>query len=233
MEEIINTTEPFEPTDPMDPTNPPDPPDPSTDDDDEEEETEKPKPIEVKIIENKKEPVHIKWNGVAWNETWDPFHDLQVCENYSDFAKLLTNISNVVVFKIWSKVINWGFVAIDPKIDVTLKNTIVQTPLTGRRHTVKEYICGNDYEVIITGNLMSILKNTPPLETLLLLRKCAEAQEPIFVASAYLITFNISKLLLKDFKVQQNIKDLPLNTPQYTLTFLSCIDEPVLDSVPI
>ncbi len=41
------------------------------------------------------------------------------------------------------------------KIDVYRKNTIVSTALAGRRGTVKEFIKAEDYDITISGQLIS------------------------------------------------------------------------------
>jgi len=148
-----------------------------------------------------------------WNKAWTEVFDA----NFE--ADSLTNAANLVYFKVPDKL--WMFVLVDPRINVTFTNTIAQTPLIGKKHSIKEYIGGNDYEIVMTGTLMSAFKDAPPLESLALLRQCVETQGRLIVYSGLLLTYGITRVVLKEFKLIQQVKDLALNTPQYSLTFVA------------
>lgn len=80
------------------------------------------------------------------------------------------------------------------KIDVYRKNTIVSTALAGRRGTVKEFIKAEDYDITISGQLISNYWGKPaayPVESLRTLISLMQVEDVIEVSSAYLGFFEI------------------------------------------
>jgi hypothetical protein len=109
-------------------------------------------------------------------------------------------------------------------IDVGLRNTIVKTPLTGRKGTVKEHVCAEDYTVEISGDLVGNTQNAYPLEELRELVKLIETEGQIEIASVFLEAFDIRTCVLEWYKIPQKGAKFA-NTQNFTLYFLS--DTPV------
>lgn len=108
------------------------------------------------------------------------------------------------------------------KIDVTLQNTIVSTALAGRRGTVKEFIKAEDYKITISGQLISTNSGKPtayPVDQLRTLISLMQAEDAIEVSSAYLGFFDVSKVVLKSFTMNQEPKYL--NVQPFKLELLS------------
>lgn len=108
------------------------------------------------------------------------------------------------------------------KIDVQLQNTIVSTALAGRRGTVKEFIKAEDYKIIISGQLINTYLGKPtayPVEQLRTLVSLMQAEDAIEVSSAYLGFFDVSKVVLRSFTMNQEPKYL--NVQPFKLELLS------------
>ena len=67
-----------------------------------------------------------------------------------------------------------------PVIAVSSKKTIVETPLTERRGTVKEYINVQDYEIVVKGFIINE-GNEFPEQKVTMLRRIYEQQAPVSV----------------------------------------------------
>ncbi len=164
---------------------------------------------------------HIPELGAGvWNTAWiDNFlGDLQSIR-WPNMSQMITDLNGVVYFKSSSSL--WMCALVNAKIDVVLKNTIVQTALIGRKGTVKEYVCAQDYDITMSGLLVGSLKNTPPLDILFLLRQCIEDDGYVIVGSPYLLTFGITKLVLKEYSIPQGNTSSLVNTKEYKLSFIS------------
>ncbi len=98
------------------------------------------------------QPTYTTWAddlNQAWVEPWNNIN----LKNSTRAAQLARDLNDMVVFRAaawWKNVILYNV-----KIDVTYANTIISTPLSGGRGSVKEGIAAQDYEVIMNGHLMS------------------------------------------------------------------------------
>jgi hypothetical protein len=88
-------------------------------------------------------------------------------------------------------------------IEVNQSKIIVQTQVQGRNGTVKEYITDGDWEVTITGAMISEHSNVPPELQIRHLNEFKNAPVPISVYSNFLAYFEIFSLVIKDFRVNQ------------------------------
>jgi hypothetical protein len=108
------------------------------------------------------------------------------------------------------------------KIEVTRKNTIVSTALAGRRGTVKEFIKAEDYEITISGQLINTNVGKPtayPVEQFRNLVNLLQAEDIIEVSSTYLKFFDVTKVVLKGFTINQDMKYV--NVQPFKLELLS------------
>ncbi len=115
-----------------------------------------------------------------------------------------------------------------PVISIRSSKTIIQTPLTERRGTVKEFININDYEITIKGFVIN-KTNDYPEETLSILRDLNELGEAVQVACPALDLFlkrpgrkGSDHVVISSFNVIENrgVK----NVRPYEMTLIS--DEP-------
>ncbi len=113
-----------------------------------------------------------------------------------------------------------AFVMLDAKIDVTYKNTIVKTPITGRRGTVKESICGDDYTIDMKGHLVSLAPNSQPLVPIVLFAECMKTAGCLQVASKTLLAYGITSIVLDNYTVEQ-IASPYVNAQPVKLKFFS------------
>ena len=126
---------------------------------------------------------------------------LQKIPNVEQLLKEVDMAANSVYF--WSPTRGLGFMMEDAKVDVSLKNTIIKTPLTGRNGTVKELISAEDYKVVITGHVIGPLNNSPSF-LVPLLAECLKEKGHIQVASKTLVPYLIFKLVLEKYEINQS-----------------------------
>lgn len=111
----------------------------------------------------------------------------------------------------------------DCKINVKQQNTIVETALTGKRGSVKEYIQAKDYEIDVSGNIFSESSlKAFPIDELRVLTEILELPETFKVANVLLRDgFGVDKVVVKsaDFKQQEESKFL--NVLPYKLVLVS------------
>lgn len=87
-------------------------------------------------------------------------------------------------------------------IDVRRSKVIVETSINGMNGTVAEYISNGDFEITISGALVSKNKSFPEAELKKLL-KIIDAPVAIKVESEYLSFFNISEIRISSESYQQ------------------------------
>jgi hypothetical protein len=92
----------------------------------------------------------------------------------------------------------------DVKIDVSFENTIVKTPMTKRRGTVKERISARDYSFSISGSLISAGQYEFPLEELKELIDLFGVEENINVSNVFINSFGVTKVVLESASLPQN-----------------------------
>lgn len=110
----------------------------------------------------------------------------------------------------------------DCKINVKQQNTIVETALTGKRGSVKEYIQAKDYEIDISGNIISEsgLKGFP-IDELRVLTEILELPETFKIANVLLRDgFGVDKVVVKSLDFNQNDTNY-MNILPYKLTLIS------------
>lgn len=108
------------------------------------------------------------------------------------------------------------------KIDVQRQNTIVSTALAGRKGTVKEFIKAEDYKITISGQLINTNRSKPtayPVEQLRTLISLMQSEDAIEVSSAYLGFFDVSRVVLTSFTINQDPKYL--NVQPFKLELIS------------
>lgn len=125
-----------------------------------------------------------------------------------------------VLFEVTRDGVRYEIELIDVLVSVNYRNTIVTTPTQGRRGTVKEYIKGDDYQVSMTGSLVSEKQNAFPLEKLQLFVSILEEEGQIPVASAFLGVFGITRLVLDSYDFKQEDARY-MNSLPFSLKFLS------------
>ena len=130
-----------------------------------------------------------------------------------------TDVRNYITFKADGVIVY----LCDVFIDVSLQNTIVKTPLTGLKGTVKEYVCGEDYKVTISGSLISDRQDAYPIKELRKFIELLEKEKPIKVASVYLDAFKIDTLVLESYKIPQSGSKF-MNQQSFSLNFISDMD---------
>ena len=120
-----------------------------------------------------------------------------------------------------------GLQLLDPLVSVTQPQNIVQTTITGRKGTVKEYINEGDYAVVIRGILatdpFSANRFEYPLSQVQLMREMVALGVALPVAGWLLDTYNIKNLVI----TSATYDALPgyTNLQAYELQCLS--DEPI------
>ncbi len=107
-------------------------------------------------------------------------------------------------------------------IEINQSKLIVNTQIQGRAGTVKEYIGLGDYDITITGAMISEHSNVPPRQQMQYLYDVLIAPVPIQVYSNFLDYVRIYTLVVKDFKFNQI--EGTRNAVGYTIQCLS--DEP-------
>ena len=84
-------------------------------------------------------------------------------------------------------------------ISITGKKTIVETPLTGCRGTVKELISTDDYEISLTGVIESADRRNYPEEEVRTMKELFEMNQSVELISALsdIVLGNNTKIVLK------------------------------------
>ena len=107
-------------------------------------------------------------------------------------------------------------------MSVTQSKNIVSTPIQGRNGTVKEYISDGDFQIDISGFIMSESNNYPETDVNELIQIC-RAPVPIRFVSEFLQWFDINDMVITSFTMPQT--EGLRNGQQFTLTCVS--DTPV------
>lgn len=111
----------------------------------------------------------------------------------------------------------------DVKINVSRNNKIVETTLLKRSGTIKEFIQHEDFNIDISGTIRTNNKRTFPTEDLRELSQIFEQGVVFDVASVYLESFGINRVVLSRFMFeQQNMRFF--NVLPFTLVLKSDTD---------
>ena len=102
---------------------------------------------------------------------------------------------------------DWWQLPIDPVITVSGKNTVIKRSVLkvanaklAQRGTVKELWTQDDYEVSISGLLMSRDEWLMPEADIRRLRQFCEAREPVYVLSGLLTLYGIDRIVIEDYQ---------------------------------
>ena len=110
----------------------------------------------------------------------------------------------------------------DAVVSVSRKKNIVTTQLVGMDGTVKEYVNADDYSIKIAVGVQAVkdgvFVDEYPTEGIKELRKFFDLNEPIMVSSEFLQIFEIDRLVITDFAVNQTTES---NYQPITLSALS------------
>ncbi len=113
----------------------------------------------------------------------------------------------------------------EPLISMSLPKTIVETPTVGkeRKGTVKEYICTEDYQIIIRGvcvNEDPEMRDQYPAEQVQELHRMYEINDGLEVINnAFLTLFDIKNIVLKNLEFEEMAGQQGLQ--KYTITAVS------------
>lgn len=109
---------------------------------------------------------------------------------------------------------------IDVKINTTQNNTIVRTPLTGRRGTVKEYIQAADFAFDVSGSIISHVANAFPLDYLKSFIKLFSTERNINVENVLMNSFGVQKVVMERYTIDQQSTKY-VNTINFKLSLIS------------
>ena len=123
---------------------------------------------------------------------------------------------------------------VDVKINTTQNNTIVRTPLTGRRGTVKEYIQATDFAFDVAGSIISPVANAFPLSYLKSFIKLFSTERNIKVQNVLMNSFGVQKVVMDRYTIDQQSTKY-VNTINFKLSLLSDedIDLNVIESANV
>ncbi len=107
----------------------------------------------------------------------------------------------------WASESSWWQLPIEPVVAISCSNEIAKRSVlkagyadADRRGTVKELWSQNDYDVNISGVLISDEANTLPESDLRRLRAYCEGRESVEVESALFTLFNIRRIAIEDYQ---------------------------------
>lgn len=108
---------------------------------------------------------------------------------------------------------------------VGISNTknVVTTPISGRNGTIKEYINRGDYRITVSGLLVNEIDNFFPTAKVRKFINICEKEEPISFSNAFANHYNITSVVVLDYKLSE--KQATRNGVPFSLTLLS--DTPI------
>lgn len=101
-------------------------------------------------------------------------------------------------------------------------NEIIETPITGRAGTAKEFLSNRDDIVTINGSFHGLRPGDYPASEVERLIRLLKAQESIEVVSEHLKMFGITNIVIKSYTVNQ----VPGFTNRQTYTIQAVSDNP-------
>ena len=93
---------------------------------------------------------------------------------------------------------------IDAKVRVNKSNTIVETPLTGIKGTVKEYISAQDYSIEIKASLFTGMPGYFPYDEMEALNELLDVPESLKIASKILEIYGVQDVVMESADFDQN-----------------------------
>jgi hypothetical protein len=88
-------------------------------------------------------------------------------------------------------------------MNVNQSKNIVRTPIAGRDGTVKEYISDGDFDISISGRLVTPYANVYPREEVNILFELLSLKKQIPVASDFLLLFNIDSIVVLNYTITE------------------------------
>jgi len=124
----------------------------------------------------------------------------------------------------------YELILIGAEISAMRNNTIVSTPLVGRRGTVKEFISSQDYKITISGELIRSEKYPQytrddayslayPIEMLQDFVRLIDSQETVEIANVFLKTLGVTNVVIENHRFKQTQK--LLNVQPFSFSFIS------------
>jgi len=108
-------------------------------------------------------------------------------------------------------------------LTVNQSRNIVRTPIQGRNGTIKEYISDGDYEINVTGLIVSPYSGRVPSIDMENIHNILSLQNELVIVSNYLSLFKISYVVVEAYTFEQI--EGSLNQIKFTMRLIS--DEPI------
>ncbi|MDR3286874.1 MAG: DUF6046 domain-containing protein [Prevotellaceae bacterium] len=112
---------------------------------------------------------------------------------------------------------------INAKCKITKANTIVETPVVNRDGTVKEFINAKDYDIVISGDIISDSQYYFPVDEMKTLIGLLSKKTNLNVESSLMYMFDIKQMVFKSGTFDQSMAKY-VNAMPFSLTFVSDID---------
>lgn len=106
---------------------------------------------------------------------------------------------------------------------VSKSKNIIQTEVTNRPGTVKEYINDGDYTISVNGQITTEQRTVAPQETAFSLDSFLSLGQTLEVSSTFLLVFGITNVVVVDYSIAE--RQGARNTYDFTINMMS--DEPI------
>lgn len=116
-----------------------------------------------------------------------------------------------------------GLTINDCLVGISNSKNVVTTPISGRNGTIKEYINRGDYQISISGMIMSNTFNLFPTERVRKFIRICEKEEAISFSNAFANHYNITSVVVMDYKLSE--KKATRNGVPFSLSLIS--DDPI------
>ena len=108
-------------------------------------------------------------------------------------------------------------------LSVSKSKNIIQTEVTNRPGTVKEYINDGDYSISVRGQITSEQRTVAPQDTAFALDSFLSLGQSLEVSSTFLLTFQITTVVVLDYSISE--REGTRNTYDFTIDMIS--DNPI------
>ena len=108
----------------------------------------------------------------------------------------------------------------DVQIDVSFENTIVKTPVTKRRGTIKEYVNAKDYSFSVSGSLIADSQYAFPIDELRQFIELTKIEENFNVTNIFINAYGVHKVVLESGSNPQSSKKY-VNAMPFNLKLIS------------
>lgn len=116
-----------------------------------------------------------------------------------------------------------GITINDCLVGISNSKNVVTTPISGRNGTIKEYINRGDYQINISGMIMSNIDNVFPVDRVRKFIRICEKEEAISFSNAFANHYNITSVVVIDYKLAE--KQAVRNGVPFSLSLIS--DDPI------